>query len=61
MVNWHVVVDWHLTKIYGVFPSKVMAEDWLMDQDITPDKYDDNEVSILPLFATTEKLEIIKS
>lgn len=59
MVDWHIVFDWHKNSAFGPFPSKTAAEDWLMGQDIPPDKYTENEVSIMPLCSITEKLEIV--
>ena len=53
------VHDSNKERIYGPFNTKEEAEEWLAKQGIYVGQYEMQEVSILPLYATSEKLEDI--
>lgn len=59
MVDYHIVFDWAKTQAYGPFPSLSAAEDWLAAQQILIGQYEDNDVSIVPLFSVNEKLPVL--
>lgn len=52
-----IVFDWHCTIAYGPFNTKEEGEEWLAKQNIHPEQYEEQEVSILQLIPISEKLQ----
>ena len=42
----YIVMDWYTTSFYGPFITKEEAEEWLAQQGIYEERYDQEEVSI---------------